>query len=361
MSATLSCISGFRSKGPASFLLEAAGRRILLDFGCGPDNDALPDFARIGDVDALVLSHGHRDHVGALPFLGRIGSPPVFATRWLLARLPGIVDGVQLPLRGEAEVLGLRVQTGRNGHAPGGIWLRFETGGGLLYTGDYCPSSLLYAYDKPPLSATAVVDASYGDDDRPLSQAAQSLLEIAGRGPCLLPAPPDGRGPEIARFLFGAGLNVGLDETTAHAIQQLLADPSSLSAGNVADLQRLLASHRRLDAASSPAGAMVVAGASGNSGLARQLLERWKTDSKVGFIFTGHLAVGSPAEQLVRDGRATSLRWNVHPRLSETRDLLAEVGALRVIPAFAGPDKLAALRCGLTTPFDTEGDIVAIA
>ena len=32
------------------------------------------------------------------------------------------------------EVLGVRVRTGRNGHAPGGVWLHLDIGGGLLYT-----------------------------------------------------------------------------------------------------------------------------------------------------------------------------------------------------------------------------------
>jgi ribonuclease J len=42
----------------------------------------LPDFStlreRAGDIDAIVLTHGHEDHVGALPYVLReIGTPPV--------------------------------------------------------------------------------------------------------------------------------------------------------------------------------------------------------------------------------------------------------------------------------------------
>src|SRR3982751_356632 len=41
----------------------------------------LPDFSylrdRADDIEAIVLTHGHEDHVGALPFILReIGSPP---------------------------------------------------------------------------------------------------------------------------------------------------------------------------------------------------------------------------------------------------------------------------------------------
>src|SRR5262245_21700069 len=42
----------------------------------------LPDFSylreRANDIEAIVLTHGHEDHVGALPYVLReIGEPPV--------------------------------------------------------------------------------------------------------------------------------------------------------------------------------------------------------------------------------------------------------------------------------------------
>src|SRR3954464_15628713 len=42
----------------------------------------LPDFSylrdRVDDIEAIVLTHGHEDHVGALPYVLReLGSPPV--------------------------------------------------------------------------------------------------------------------------------------------------------------------------------------------------------------------------------------------------------------------------------------------
>jgi hypothetical protein len=40
-------ISGFACKGPAAFLIETTGRRLLLDLGGGPDRGRQPDFAKI--------------------------------------------------------------------------------------------------------------------------------------------------------------------------------------------------------------------------------------------------------------------------------------------------------------------------
>src|ERR1044072_3790116 len=68
-------------------VLEYEGRIIVVDLGLAfPTPDqlgidlVLPDFSylreRAGDIDAIVLTHGHEDHVGALPyFLREVGMP----------------------------------------------------------------------------------------------------------------------------------------------------------------------------------------------------------------------------------------------------------------------------------------------
>ena len=146
--AKLTAISGLGAKGPACFLLETGRARLLLDLGYGPAPGLWPDVSGVGRVDALMLSHGHRDHAGALKFLPDIGNPPIYATAQVLARLGR--EGGALPLHGETEVCGGRVRTGRNGHAPGGIWVHFEVSDGFLYTGDYGRESPIYAFDEPP-------------------------------------------------------------------------------------------------------------------------------------------------------------------------------------------------------------------
>jgi len=58
--------------GASGWLVELEGHRILLDAGMHPKREgraALPLFGKAGnnDVDAIVISHCHHDHVGALP------------------------------------------------------------------------------------------------------------------------------------------------------------------------------------------------------------------------------------------------------------------------------------------------------
>lgn len=62
--------------GANSYSLELAGRRLVLDAGTHPrleGEESLPLFGLLPDdsVDAIVLTHSHHDHLGALPVLMR--------------------------------------------------------------------------------------------------------------------------------------------------------------------------------------------------------------------------------------------------------------------------------------------------
>ena len=115
----------------------------------------------------------------------------MFATAPVLARLKDIA-GHAIPIRGHCDVLGIKVETGADGHAPGGVWLRLAVGDGLLYMGDYSFESRLYAFDQPPPTPTMIFDGSYGDAEEPIEPQYRRILDILARGPALLPVPPDG-------------------------------------------------------------------------------------------------------------------------------------------------------------------------
>lgn len=339
--AKLTAISGVGSKGPACFLVDTGRARLMLDLGYGPAPDQWPDVSKVGRVDALLLSHGHRDHAGALKLARQVGNPLLHATRSVFARLGR--EGTALPLNGTAEVCGVTLRTGRNGHAPGGVWLHLDVGEGLLYTGDYGVESPIYAYDAPPTAATLVLDGSYGDYSESMEDSLGRFGPVWSRGSALFPVPADGRGPEMAYHVarvrgvlpcIGKDLRASLERMAA-------AEADSLRAGVAGELARIA---RDAPPITGARGLLFSGRADANEGEAAELVARWEHESAPDIVFSGYFPPGSPAQRLVDSKRARYLRWNVHPRLSDNASLVRAVEARTVMPAFADASHLDAWR-----------------
>jgi len=327
----LTAISGLGGKGPACFLAESAGKRLLLDFGEGPQPGLLPDIDAIGPIDALLLSHQHGEHLGALRFLDRIGDPSVHASAYVARNLTTPTQ--ILPLPGYCTIEGFAVTTGRSGHAPGGLWLHLGIGDGLLYMGDNCDESPLYRADPPPPAATLILDASYGAYDAPLADCEAALDALTAQpGRLLLPLPAQGRGPEIALHLLRQGVSIYLDEENRKVVAALLEQEPSFIRDDVRDdLPRLLS-----DSAATPeaAHAVIVAPATAKSDLAQDMIAAKRAGENIRIVFTGYTPPGTPAGNLLDGGEAEFLRWNIHPRLRDNAALVHSVGARQVLPAF---------------------------
>jgi ribonuclease J len=154
---------------PLGGLGEIGLNMMLVEFGddlvavdCGlmfPDPDempgidyVIPDFSyALGKRDgfrAVLLTHGHEDHVGALPYLLRQARVPVYGTPLTLAlvaeklREHGLAEGADLrPMRprDRLEIGPFRIEPVRVTHSiADGIGLAIDTPVGLvLHTGDF--------------------------------------------------------------------------------------------------------------------------------------------------------------------------------------------------------------------------------
>ncbi|MGD9571570.1 MAG: ribonuclease J [Thermoleophilia bacterium] len=92
-------LGGAGEIGKNMYVVESGDGMVLIDCGITfPKNDqmgvdiVLPDFgyvlARRDRLDGLILTHGHEDHIGAVPFLLRaIGQVPIYGRRFTLALL----------------------------------------------------------------------------------------------------------------------------------------------------------------------------------------------------------------------------------------------------------------------------------
>ena len=86
----LHCIGGIGEVGASCLVVSAGGQRVLVDAGIRMGSpDPLPDLAQLqdgGGIDAVVVTHAHADHIGALPLaVGPFPAAPVLATPATLA------------------------------------------------------------------------------------------------------------------------------------------------------------------------------------------------------------------------------------------------------------------------------------
>jgi ribonuclease J len=154
-------LGGLGEVGKNTTVFEADGEVIVIDAGLAFPRDEhlgvdliLPDFSYLTDLDkpvrALLLTHGHEDHVGSLPYLLRQADvQEVWATRLTLGLIKskldehGLLRSTELKEadpEGEPIQLGpFRVEFVRVAHSiPDAVAIVLESPGGrIVHTGDY--------------------------------------------------------------------------------------------------------------------------------------------------------------------------------------------------------------------------------
>ena len=183
-------LGGLGEIGKNMTLVEYEGRLVVVDTGLmfptaemlGIDL-VLPDFSylreRADDIEAIVLTHGHEDHVGALPYVLReIGYPPVIYGGLLTVGLVrskldehklGDAPLEELPAGQEVELGPFGLELVHLSHSipdMRGVLLKTELGQ-ILLTGDY-------KFDQTP------VDGRPADVSRLAEVGREGLLLLCG-------------------------------------------------------------------------------------------------------------------------------------------------------------------------------------
>ena len=243
-------LGSFCEVGRSAILVDTGESKVLLDAGVNPGGTGPERFPKldspefnIEELDAVVISHAHLDHVGILPLLYKYGyRGPVYATRPTrdimvlvqkdlieLARKEG-----EEPLYGMKEISMMLSRTitvdydvvtdvapdtkltfHNAGHILGSSLVHLHVGQGLyniLYTGDLkfykikgdtATRLLPPANHEFPRIETLIMESTYGaTEQQPREEAEKQLIEVVKKvvargGKVLIPVMAVGRGQEI--------------------------------------------------------------------------------------------------------------------------------------------------------------------
>jgi ribonuclease J len=154
-------LGGLGEVGKNMTVVECDDGIVVIDAGLAFPRDehlgvdlVLPDFSYLRDrasaIRAVVLTHGHEDHVGALPYLMReVQVPAIFATRFTLALVKSKLDEhglgrdadlVEIAPEDDAIAVGpYTARFVRMAHSiPDAVAVVLDTPGGrIVHTGDY--------------------------------------------------------------------------------------------------------------------------------------------------------------------------------------------------------------------------------
>ncbi|MEM4528770.1 MAG: beta-CASP ribonuclease aCPSF1 [Desulfurococcaceae archaeon] len=246
----MTALGGFKEVGRSAILVETRESKILLDFGLntGALDDpsrAYPiidlDSFRLDELDGVIITHAHLDHIGLVPLLYKYGyRGPVYVTRptreLATVMLKDLVEvsrrsGKYLPFS-EKDISTMVLHTitveydevtdvapdikltmYNAGHILGSAIVHLHIGMGLynvVYTGDfkYADSRLLSRANTIfPRVEAVIMEGTYGatlQENR--AQAEKQLIDIIKRtaernGVVLIPVFAVGRGQEILLIL----------------------------------------------------------------------------------------------------------------------------------------------------------------
>jgi putative mRNA 3-end processing factor len=231
----LQFLGGAREVGRSALLLKGGRTQVLLDYGVLIGREpGFPSYIPPRDVHAIILTHAHLDHSGAVPVFHVTTEIPVYGTR-ITQQLSKILITdfihlsryhlpyefldlqtmmscfVNLEYRQPTSIQGFEVELLNSGHIPGSSQVVVEwRGKRILYTSDFNPSDtqLLQGADQEYRDIDAMImESTYADEEHQKREneehrfIAKVNQTVEGGGTVLIPSFSVGRTQEILCLL----------------------------------------------------------------------------------------------------------------------------------------------------------------
>jgi len=350
------CVTGAMTR------VELGGQRLLVDCGIGQGREArrwvFPEEAK--KVDAVLLTHGHLDHIGALPHLLDGGfDKPIFATQptldiarisledslsmqratfrethALLVAFDKLAQAVPYDRAGRLGTLAVEATFREAGHILGSASVDLRSAQSrVILSGDLGrPGSPLlkdafaaWPADRPV--DLAIMESTYGarEHEHGHDDIARKLHEVVGetvarKGKLFIPAFAIGRTQVILYFLnqlvesgqlqrvpVALDTPMGLLVTETYSRFEKLYDAQALNQlarGDAPlDFENLYASRRGSDSArlrDAPGPMIIIAGSGMLTGgrIVNHLVDGGLADERNTLLFAGHQSAGTPGRRI---------------------------------------------------------------
>jgi putative mRNA 3-end processing factor len=230
-------LGGAREVGRMGITVKSEKSQVLVDYGVMlGDEIGFPMHVPPKEIDAILLTHSHLDHSGAIPLFYVQGKRPLYTnilnmelTQLLVQDLihhssymlpfeylelkTMVSNNIHLDYQAEEALGDMKFQLLNAGHTPGSSQVLIEADGKrFLYTGDFntFDSKLLKGANMEEAGDldAIVIESTYAKDDHPerpvvekeFIEAATDVVETGGT--VLVPAFGVGRAQEIACVLY---------------------------------------------------------------------------------------------------------------------------------------------------------------
>ncbi len=367
--------------GRAAVLASSEGGTVLMDYGVNfSDSDLpqLPEHVRPSEIDAILVTHAHLDHVGAVPYLYTSGSHPLLVMNRLTKAVAEVlikdfikISGYYLPfdegdwfravesvryleVSEEAEIGGLHVKSVRSGHIPGSQAYVVDLGSvRIAYTGDVntVDTRLVRGYDTTVASADVlVIEGTYADADHPdrdtveegFVRAVEEVVERGGN--VLVPCFSLSRSQEILSLLYErfSGGNVYYDGMIRTLNSILISYPEyinnyELLLRAVREFEEVRSADQRRRVVRGEGNVIVASAGMLKGGPAVYYLKKMYDDPRNAIFLVSYQAPSTPGRRILEEGSLEEL-GPIRARV-EWFDFSSHAGfsgLLRVVESFRG-------------------------